>query len=371
MFDERDFPSTSRFNNNNNDVDQSKSTPPNSETIENLESLLSDLQKTTEVLRRKGRKSAEDDKWDSTTTSTHYSFHGGKGGYADDEDPYRNYASNRSSMPDYGSRYSSHSEIRSTGREGSQFDSALSSGIPADYQTIPRGDCQACGKEIVGQVVIALGQMWHPSCFTCCHCGDEIGHRNFFERSGKAYCEADYHDLFSPRCAYCNGAIKDRCINALGKTYHKDHFLCNECGRPFGDEGFHEKNGVPLCKDDFFRLYAPNCHGCSQPITSKYITALETHWHPECFTCKVCGISGVYFDEENKVLLCEIHHHEYRGSLCLRCNRPISGRCVSAMGGKFHTQCLCCSYCNRQLCSGTFKELRGRPYCHSCYSRIQ
>ena len=33
--------------------------------------------------------------------------------------------------------------------------------------------------------------------------------RNFFERNGKAYCEEDYHNMFSPRCAGCNGAIKD------------------------------------------------------------------------------------------------------------------------------------------------------------------
>lgn len=63
--------------------------------------------------------------------------------------------------------------------------------------------------ENVLQVVIALGKMWHPEHYVCCQCGEELGHRNFFERAGKAYCEDDYHDMFSPRCAYCNGPIKD------------------------------------------------------------------------------------------------------------------------------------------------------------------
>lgn len=58
-------------------------------------------------------------------------------------------------------------------------------------------------------MVIALGKMWHPEHFLCAHCGEELGHRNFFERSSRAYCENDYHNLFSPRCAYCNGPIKD------------------------------------------------------------------------------------------------------------------------------------------------------------------
>ena len=56
---------------------------------------------------------------------------------------------------------------------------------------------------------MALGRMWHPEHYRCCQCGDELGRQNFIERGGKAYCEKDYHESFSPRCAYCNGPIKD------------------------------------------------------------------------------------------------------------------------------------------------------------------
>ena len=59
------------------------------------------------------------------------------------------------------------------------------------------------------KVVLAMGKMWHPEHFSCCQCGEELGHRAFFERGGRAFCENDYHNMFSPRCAYCNGAIKD------------------------------------------------------------------------------------------------------------------------------------------------------------------
>jgi hypothetical protein len=54
-----------------------------------------------------------------------------------------------------------------------------------------------------------LGKTWHPEHFTCTHCNQELGTRNFFERDGHPYCEPDYHNLFSPRCAYCNGPILD------------------------------------------------------------------------------------------------------------------------------------------------------------------
>lgn len=75
--------------------------------------------------------------------------------------------------------------------------------------TSQKGCCSACDKPIVGQVITALGKTWHPEHFTCAHCSQELGTRNFFEREGKPYCEPDYHNLFSPRCAYCNGPILD------------------------------------------------------------------------------------------------------------------------------------------------------------------
>lgn len=59
------------------------------------------------------------------------------------------------------------------------------------------------------QVVTAMGRTWHPEHFVCTHCQEEIGSRNFFEREGQPYCEQDYHNLFSPRCYYCNGPILD------------------------------------------------------------------------------------------------------------------------------------------------------------------
>jgi len=134
--------------------------------------------------------------------------------------------------------------------------------------------------------VIALGKMWHPEHYLCSQCNEELGHRNFFERGGKAYCENDYHNLFSPRCAYCNGPIKDRCVTALDKTFHVEHFCCHECGREFGDEAFHEKDGNAYCRNDFFRMFAPKCRGCRLPISNNFVTALGTHWHQDCFQCQ-------------------------------------------------------------------------------------
>uniref|UniRef100_A0A915CD47 LIM zinc-binding domain-containing protein n=1 Tax=Parascaris univalens TaxID=6257 RepID=A0A915CD47_PARUN len=369
--------------------------------MEDLEALLSDLQHTTEVLKRanqSGRYSELrdiDPVYQEQTLRTS-SQHGldNLEQMLDDYSEKRRYSAagarerptvhslfseldhdgSRKNLPDRQyTNGSAHDLRKSPSRDPSQLDSMLGT-LQNDMSkhgisTIPKGDCASCGKPIVGQVVIALGKMWHPEHYVCCQCGEELGHRNFFERGGKAYCENDYHDIFSPRCAYCNGPIKDRCVTALGKTFHAEHFVCAECGREFGDEGFHEKDGRAYCKSDFFRMFAPRCNGCKNPIKMNFITALGTHWHPECFVCQECHLpfeSGSFY-EHFGVPLCETHYHEKRGSLCASCNKPISGRCVSAMGHKFHPEHFCCSYCRKQLSKGTFKEVDRKPFCHKCY----
>ncbi|CAH2990894.1 unnamed protein product [Chilo suppressalis] len=155
-------------------------------------------------------------------------------------------------------------------------------------QTPQKGCCNACEKPIVGQVITALGRTWHPEHFTCAHCNQELGTRNFFERDGRPYCEPDYHNLFSPRCAYCNGPILDKCVTALEKTWHTEHFFCAQCGQQFGEDGFHERDGKPYCRADYFDMFAPKCGGCNKPIMENYISALNTQWHPDCFVCKEC-----------------------------------------------------------------------------------
>jgi len=239
-------------------------------------------------------------------------------------------------------------------------------------KTKQKGVCAACNKPIVGQVITALGHTWHPEHFTCAHCNQELGTMNFFERDGRPYCEQDYHLLFSPRCAYCQGPILDKCISALDQTWHPECFVCSGCGRQLGDEGFHEKDDAAFCKDCYFEQFAPKCGGCNTPITENYISALNKQWHPNCFVCKECNQpfhDGAFFEHEG-FPYCETHYHALRGSLCAGCHKPISGRCITAMFRKFHPEHFVCSFCLKQLNKGTFKEQGDKPYCHDCFDRL-
>uniref|UniRef100_A0A8C5SXV5 Transforming growth factor beta 1 induced transcript 1 n=1 Tax=Laticauda laticaudata TaxID=8630 RepID=A0A8C5SXV5_LATLA len=162
--------------------------------------------------------------------------------------------------------------------------------------TTAKGLCASCQKPIAGQVVTALGSTWHPEHFVCTYCQKEMGGSNFFEKDGAPYCERDYFQLFSPRCGFCNEPILDKMVTALDKNWHPEHFCCVKCRRPFGEEGFHEKDGKQYCRQDFYELFSTRCQGCSQAILENYISALNALWHPECFVCRVSISSGPGLD---------------------------------------------------------------------------
>ncbi|XP_069475844.1 paxillin isoform X3 [Ambystoma mexicanum] len=261
-------------------------------------------------------------------------------------------------------------------KPGSQLDNMLGS-LQSDLNklgvaTVAKGVCGACKKPIAGQVVTAMGRTWHPEHFVCTHCQEEIGSRNFFERDGQPYCEKDYHNLFSPRCYYCNGPILDKVVTALDTTWHPEHFFCAQCGAFFGPEGFHERDGKAYCRKDYFDMFAPKCGGCARAILENYISALNSLWHPECFVCRECFtpfINGSFFEHDGQPY-CEVHYHERRGSLCSGCQKPITGRCITAMGKKFHPEHFVCAYCLKQLNKGTFKEQNEKPYCQYCFPKL-
>lgn len=235
-----------------------------------------------------------------------------------------------------------------------------------------KGVCGACGKPVMGEVTTALGQVWHPEHFVCVVCDAEIGTKTFFEREGKPYCENDYQRLFAPTCAGCSQPVLGQCVTALNKTWHPEHFFCSMCGNFFGDDGFHEHQGKPYCRADYYNIFAPKCGGCMKPILTNYISALNAKWHPECFVCGECMAPfthGSFFELEG-LPYCETHYHGKRGSLCAGCQKPITSRCISAMGKKFHQEHFVCAFCLKQLNKGTFKEQNDKPYCHQCFVKL-
>jgi paxillin len=235
-----------------------------------------------------------------------------------------------------------------------------------------RGICAGCGQNILGEVVQGLGKTYHPEHFICGSCHNPLGTNTFYEQGGKPQCETCFQQFFCPRCSHCEKPIVDRCITALGKKWHVEHFICTQCLKPFPGGTFFEHDGRPYCETDFYDLFAPKCAQCHEPIRGNCINALGQQWHPEHFTCSYCQKSfagGCFFEYGGKPY-CEVHYHQQTGSLCGGCGKPISGRCVNALEKKWHPEHFVCAFCMNPLSGGSFSEHNGKAYCRECYSKL-
>jgi len=234
-----------------------------------------------------------------------------------------------------------------------------------------RGQCNTCKGAILGEMMQALGKCYHPEHFTCGNCHQPLGTRNFFEQNGLPHCGDCYQTMYCPKCAHCNGAILDRCITALGKKWHPEHFICGQCLQPFPNGNFFERDGRPYCENDFFSLFATKCGACHEPIKGDCINALGQQWHPEHFVCTYCGkaFSGTFFEHSGKPY-CEAHYHQQSGSCCAGCGKPITGRCVNALEKKWHPEHFVCAFCMNPLAGGSFTEKNNKAYCKECHSKL-
>lgn len=235
-----------------------------------------------------------------------------------------------------------------------------------------KGTCPTCKKPVIGEAIAALAKVWHPEHFVCCVDDREIGQDPYYTWNGNIYCMDHYQELFSPECSKCHRPILDNLISAMERSFHAECFVCFSCSRPVL-ENFHEHEGNPYCQDCYLKCIAPKCLSCKKPILSNYIAALEGYWHPECFVCqeKGCGPfeQGSFFELDG-MPFCEKHFLARKGAACAQCSQPINGKCVSAMGRRFHPQHFLCTLCQNTLTQGIFKEHNDKPFCHSCYNRI-
>jgi len=233
------------------------------------------------------------------------------------------------------------------------------------------GACASCGRSILGEVISALGRRYHPEHFTCGNCQTPLGTSNFYEQDGVPHCERCYQELLCPRCAHCDEPILDRCITALGKKWHTEHFICSNCLSPFHSGSFFERDGRPFCEACFATAFAPRCGGCNQPVRGECINALGQAWHPEHFVCQFCqkAFKGSFFDLGGKPY-CDVHYHQQTNSLCAGCSEPVSGKCVDALGKKWHPEHFICAFCLNPLAAGEFTENNNRAYCKPCHGKL-
>ncbi|XP_030770581.1 PDZ and LIM domain protein 5 isoform X10 [Rhinopithecus roxellana] len=182
--------------------------------------------------------------------------------------------------------------------------------IPAGKRT-PM--CAHCNQVIRGPFLVALGKSWHPEEFNCAHCKNTMAYIGFVEEKGALYCELCYEKFFAPECGRCQRKILGEVINALKQTWHVSCFVCVACGKPIRNNVFHLEDGEPYCETDYYALFGTICHGCEFPIEAgdMFLEALGYTWHDTCFVCSVCceSLEGQTFFSKKDKPLCKKHAH--------------------------------------------------------------
>ncbi|XP_033502676.1 PDZ and LIM domain protein 5b isoform X2 [Epinephelus lanceolatus] len=182
--------------------------------------------------------------------------------------------------------------------------------IPAGTRT-PM--CNKCNKVIRGPFLVAMGMSWHPEEFNCAHCHSSLAVGGFVEEKGQVYCERCYEQFFAPTCGRCNQKILGEIMNALKQTWHVSCFVCVACQQPIRGNTFHMEDGQPYCEKDYYNLFGACCHGCDFPIEAgdKFLDALGFTWHDTCFVCAVCSanLEGQAFFSKKDKPLCKKHAH--------------------------------------------------------------
>uniref|UniRef100_A0A8C6E8K2 PDZ and LIM domain 5 n=1 Tax=Moschus moschiferus TaxID=68415 RepID=A0A8C6E8K2_MOSMO len=182
--------------------------------------------------------------------------------------------------------------------------------IPAGKRT-PM--CAHCNQVIRGPFLVALGKSWHPEEFNCAHCKNTMAYIGFVEEQGALYCELCYEKFFAPECGRCQRKILGEVINALKQTWHVSCFVCVACGKPIRNNVFHLEDGEPYCETDYYALFGTICRGCEFPIEAgdMFLEALGHTWHDTCFVCSVCceSLEGQTFFSKKDKPLCKKHAH--------------------------------------------------------------
>ncbi|XP_044524622.1 filamin-binding LIM protein 1 [Gracilinanus agilis] len=132
--------------------------------------------------------------------------------------------------------------------------------------------CAFCHKVVSPRelAVEAMKRQYHAQCFTCRACNRQLAGQLFYQKDGRPLCEPCYKDTLE-KCGRCQAVVLEHVIRALGQTFHPDCFTCVVCSRRIGDESFalDDQNEV-YCLDDFYRYLSWNpslLQDCRVPLS--------------------------------------------------------------------------------------------------------
>ncbi|KAM8702775.1 hypothetical protein ACLKA7_005137 [Drosophila subpalustris] len=140
--------------------------------------------------------------------------------------------------------------------------------IDATNEVESYGRCFKCGDRVLGENsgCTAMDQIYHISCFTCTECQINLQGKPFYALEGNPFCEYDYLQTLE-KCSVCLKPILERILRATGKPYHPQCFTCVVCGNSLDAIPFTvDATNQNYCIADFHKKFAPRCCVCKEPI---------------------------------------------------------------------------------------------------------
>lgn len=114
--------------------------------------------------------------------------------------------------------------------------------------------------QLKDKYAVAKGFDFHEECGKCSSCGKSILNDPFYkDGKGKCFC-VNCKDSVQELCSSCNEYITDKCINALGKFWHLQHFTCAKCKKVISQH-YNVKEELPYCVDCMPDSFS-KCKGC-------------------------------------------------------------------------------------------------------------
>lgn len=151
--------------------------------------------------------------------------------------------------------------------------------------------CKAFIEDNEGPALMYEEETYHAYHFNCHSCGIELKPDAVRQVNSDLYCRRCHDNTLEvPICGGCRRPIEaERCVTALGKRWHVEHFACAECERPFNGKRHFEVNGLAYCEQDCQRIYGHRCSACAKLIESDVISALDKYYCSEHFCCRFCS----------------------------------------------------------------------------------
>ncbi|XP_019384025.1 PREDICTED: LIM and senescent cell antigen-like-containing domain protein 2 [Crocodylus porosus] len=233
------------------------------------------------------------------------------------------------------------------------------------------------GEFIIGRVIKAMNNSWHPECFCCDICQQVLADIGFVKNAGRHLCRPCHNrekarGLGKYICQKCHAIIDEQPLIFKNDPYHPDHFNCANCGKELSADA-RELKGELYCLPCHDKMGVPICGACRRPIEGRVVNAMGKQWHVEHFVCAKCEkpFLGHRHYERKGLAYCETHYNQLFGDVCFHCNRVIEGDVVSALNKAWCVNCFSCSTCNTKLTlKNKFVEFDMKPVCKKCYEKF-